>query len=81
MCLNCGCGRPDDDRGNAANITADDLRAAASANDQGLRESAQHILEAVERLEAARADASALAEPAGSQGGLGGGRGTPASES
>jgi hypothetical protein len=81
MCMDCGCGRPDDDRGNAANITAADLRAAASANDQGLRESAQHILDAVDLLDASPRDTSALAKPAGSQGGRGGGRGTPASES
>jgi hypothetical protein len=81
MCMNCGCGRPDDDHGNASNITAADLRAAATANNQGLRESAQHILEAVDLVEASPRGSSGLAEPAGSQGGEGGGRGTPASES
>jgi hypothetical protein len=81
MCMNCGCGRPNDDRGEAANITLADLEAAATANDQGLRESAQHILDAVALLDASPRDSSALAEPAGSQGGRDGGRGTPASES
>ena len=81
MCMNCGCGQPNDDRGIPANITADALARAAKANDQSLRESAQHILETVELLDASRRDSSALAEPAAATGGRGGGRGTPASES
>jgi hypothetical protein len=81
MCMNCGCGRPNDDKGDPANITAADLQRAADANDQTLRESAQHILESVELLDGSDGDGSGLAEPAGSTGGLGGGRGTPASES
>jgi len=81
MCMNCGCGRPNDDNGNPANITADDLRKAARANDQSLRESAQHILETVELLDASGRDSSGLGEPAAATGGRGGGRGTPASES
>jgi hypothetical protein len=81
MCMNCGCGRPDDDNGLPANITADALRAAAKANGQSLRESAQHILEAVEILEGSAADGSSLARPAAASGGQGGGRGTPESES
>jgi len=81
MCMNCGCGRPNDDMGKPDNITAADLQKAADANGQSLRESAQHILESVELLDASRRDASGLAEPAGATGGQGGGRGTPASES
>jgi len=79
--MNCGCGRPDDDNGQPANITADKLRAAADANGQSLRESARHILESVERLEGHARDDASLAQPAGGTGGQGGGRGTPASES
>jgi hypothetical protein len=81
MCMNCGCGRPNDDMGKPDNITAGDLQKAADANGQSLRESAQHILESVELLDASRGDGSGLAEPAGATGGQGGGRGTPASES
>jgi hypothetical protein len=80
MCMNCGCGRPNDDRGDPANITAADLQRAADANGQTPRESARHILETVELLDGSRRDAG-LAEPAGASGGQGGGRGTPASES
>ena len=81
MCLNCGCGQPHDDHGKPANITAADLQRAAEANDQTLRESAQHIVAAVEQLDASGADDRGLAKPAGPAGADGGGRGTPASES
>ena len=36
MCLNCGCGKPEDRHGDDANITMDDLRKAGDANDQDL---------------------------------------------
>jgi hypothetical protein len=81
MCMNCGCGLPHDDHGKPANITAEDLARAGEANDQSLRESAQHIFETVELLDASRGSGSGLAEPAGPTGGQGGGHGTPASES
>jgi hypothetical protein len=93
MCLNCGCGLPHDSHGKPENITADSLRRAGDANGQSMRESARHIIEAVERLEGGgREDdrdggatpgtaPAGLAEPAGRQGAEGGGRGTPASES
>jgi hypothetical protein len=79
--MNCGCGEPNEDHGNEANITADDLRLAGEVNDQSLRESAQHIVAAVERLDSSRQDHRGLAQPAGPSGAAGGGRGTPASES
>jgi hypothetical protein len=81
MCMNCGCGLPHDDHGKAANITADRLRQAGDANAQSLRESAQHIVETVELLDASRRDDAGLSQPAGPGGGQIGGRGTPASES
>jgi hypothetical protein len=81
MCMNCGCGHPNDDNGKPVNITAADLQKAGDANRQTLRESAQHILETVELLDASRREGSGLAQPAGTTGGQGGGRGTPASES
>ena len=84
MCLNCGCGRPYDDMGKPDNITAPDLVRAAEANGQTLRESAQHIVETVELLDASRRDDRGLAEPAAQSGGAAGSsgaRGTPASES
>ena len=81
MCMNCGCGQPHDDHGKPENITAAELRRAGEANGQSLRESAQHIIEAVELLDASGRDDRGLAKPAGPAGATGGGRGTPASES
>lgn len=31
MCASCGCGAPNDDHGNPANITLDDIERAAAA--------------------------------------------------
>jgi hypothetical protein len=94
MCMNCGCGRPDESHGHPENLTADDIRRAGDVNGQSMRETAQHILATLDQLEreqgpAARAtEASAgvagreaLAEPAGHQGADPAPRGTPESES
>jgi hypothetical protein len=81
MCMNCGCGQPHEDHGKPENITAEHLRRAGEVNDQSLRESAQHIVETVELLDASRRDDQGLAQPAGPAGAAQGGRGTPASES
>jgi hypothetical protein len=85
MCMNCGCGQPHDDHGKPGNITLADLQRAADANDQSLRESAQHILETVELANNQPSSDRGLAQPAGPAGaataGSTGGRGTPASES
>lgn len=43
MCLNCGCGMPDDDMGNQDNITLTDLAKAAIAS----KMSAQDTLKAI----------------------------------
>ena len=84
MCMNCGCGQPNEDHGNAANITAEALQRAGDANGQSLRESAQHIIETVELLDASSRGPQGLAQPAGPSGPTDGGdaaRGTPATES
>jgi hypothetical protein len=36
MCMNCGCGEPEERHGNDANITLTDLRRAGEANGQDL---------------------------------------------
>ena len=82
MCMNCGCGQPNEDHGNPANITAQDLQRAGDANGQSLRESAQHIIETVEQMDASgREGEGGLAQPAGPTGGGEAARGTPATES
>ena len=83
MCMNCGCGQPHEDHGVDANITAEDLQRAGEANDQTLRESTQHMMEAVALLEQERTGGRGLAQPAGPSGAAarGDARGTPATES
>jgi hypothetical protein len=81
MCMNCGCGQPHEDHGKPANITAEHLQRAGDANDQSLRESAQHILETVELLESSNQPSQGLAQPAGATGGGDAARGTPGTES
>jgi hypothetical protein len=93
MCMNCGCGQPEDRHGRPANITASDLRAAAEANGQSLRESARHIAETVDLVEGTRGAAPApddsaahpskggLAKPAGREPAEPAAHGTPGSES
>jgi hypothetical protein len=81
MCMNCGCGEPRNDHGRPDNITAEHLRRAADANGQSLRESAQHILQAVELLAGQGRGDRGLAKPAGPAGAASDGHGTPSSES
>ncbi len=84
MCMNCGCGQPNEDHGKPANITAEALQRAGDANGQSIRESAQHIVETVELLQSSDRQQQGLAQPAGPSGPADGGdapRGTPATES
>jgi hypothetical protein len=43
MCLSCGCGAPNDDHGDPANITAQDLQSAAQAADISPEQAAENI--------------------------------------
>ncbi len=43
MCLNCGCGEPNDRHGDDANITLDDVRRAGEANGQSVEESLRNM--------------------------------------
>lgn len=52
MCMNCGCGQPEETHGNPANLTLEDVQRAGDANGQDLRTTAEHILAAVEHIEA-----------------------------
>ncbi len=44
MCLSCGCGEPNNDHGNASNITMQDLEAAAKAADITPEQAADNIV-------------------------------------
>ena len=85
MCMNCGCGQPHEDHGKPENITLQDLQKAGNANNQSLRESAQHILESTQLVADKPESDRGLAQPAATTGAEAaasqGGRGTPASES
>ncbi len=48
MCLNCGCHMAHEDHGNAANLTFEDVKAAAEANDMGVAESLVMMVETAE---------------------------------
>lgn len=50
MCMNCGCGAPEDRHGDPANITRSDLERAAEANGQTLEETIRNITQAGEQL-------------------------------
>ena len=50
MCMNCGCGAPEDRHGDPANITATDLRRAGEANGQTLAETMRNLDETYEQL-------------------------------
>ena len=50
MCLNCGCGTPEDRHGDEANITADDLRQAADANGQTLDDTVRNLRDSLDKV-------------------------------
>jgi len=58
MCLNCGCGAPDDRHGNSANIVTADLQRAAEANGQTLQETAQNLVASAQDLSPDRGDSA-----------------------
>ena len=47
MCLNCGCGVPDDNHGDEKNITNKSLKEAGDANGQSLEETKHNMREAL----------------------------------
>jgi hypothetical protein len=61
MCLNCGCGAPEDRHGNDKNITADDLRQAAKANGQDLDETVRNVRAGLDQVSSETPTASARA--------------------
>jgi hypothetical protein len=54
MCLNCGCGRPDDEMGNPDNVTLTDLAKAAKATGQSAADTLAHINQSLARIDAAQ---------------------------
>jgi hypothetical protein len=43
MCLDCGCGEPNEDHGDARHITMDSIQAAAQASEISVEEAIRNI--------------------------------------
>ncbi|HEX6480793.1 MAG TPA: hypothetical protein VF043_18290 [Ktedonobacteraceae bacterium] len=50
MCMSCGCGNPNDSKGDNRNITQDDLNNAAQAANITPEEAAQNIADASQQM-------------------------------
>jgi hypothetical protein len=61
MCLNCGCGEPNERHGDDANIVMDDLRKAGDANGQDLDQVMANIEQTYHASDESRAAAKAHA--------------------
>jgi hypothetical protein len=59
MCLNCGCGAPEDRHGDDDNITAGDLREAAKANGQSLDETVENMRASLDQVSSGSKDGAA----------------------
>lgn len=51
MCLNCGCGMPDDDMGNPDNITAETVKKAAKASGMSVRDTVGNLKVSLTQLD------------------------------
>ena len=49
MCLTCGCGAPNDDHGDPAHITYDDLKKAADAAEISVDEAVKNFDQGVQK--------------------------------
>ena len=62
MCLNCGCGEPNDRKDKEANITLDDVRRAGEANGQTVEESLRNMGMAARQVVAGQGEQSSPPE-------------------
>jgi hypothetical protein len=53
MCLDCGCGEPNERHGDDRHITMDDVKAAADASEISVDEAAQNIADGVRQAQSA----------------------------
>ncbi|MDQ3694686.1 MAG: hypothetical protein M3464_13820 [Chloroflexota bacterium] len=51
MCLDCGCGEPNDPHGDDRHITMDDVKAAAEASEISVDEAARNISESLRQAQ------------------------------
>jgi hypothetical protein len=54
MCLNCGCESPDDEMGNADNLTLTDIAKAAKATGQSAADTLAHVHQSLAKIDAAQ---------------------------
>jgi hypothetical protein len=57
MCLDCGCGEPNERHGDDRHITISDVRAAATASEISLEEAKRNIVEALSQAQPSSASA------------------------
>ena len=57
MCLDCGCGEPDERHGDDRHITMNDVRAAAEASEISVDEAARNIAEGLRSTQASSGSA------------------------
>jgi hypothetical protein len=53
MCLDCGCGEPNERHGDDRHITMDDVKAAAEASEISIDEAARNIADGVRQAQSA----------------------------
>jgi hypothetical protein len=57
MCLDCGCGEPNERHGDDRHIVMDDVVAAAEASEISVEEAARNIAEGLRQAQGARSSA------------------------
>lgn len=53
MCLDCGCGEPNERHGDDRHVTMDDVKAAAKASEISVDEAARNIADGVRQAQSA----------------------------
>ena len=65
MCLNCGCGEPNEKHGNEANISLDDVRRAGETNGQTIEESLRNMGMAARQVVSGQGQGDPSTQPGG----------------
>ncbi len=58
MCLDCGCGEPNERHGDERHIIMDDVRAAAEASELSVEEAARNIADGLNKAQGSAASAN-----------------------
>lgn len=58
MCLDCGCGEPNERHGDLRHIVMDDVRAAAEASEISVDEAARNIADGMRQAQSSAASAN-----------------------